>query len=561
MEMSILVRPVSWHKMPSKPIIEMFGYTSDGRSIYVQIQTCSTYILRFNQPITDTLLDDVNEVFRPVSIKKSEFTPNILIVRTPEPISGNPKWIEMVKDPYGDIESLWEARGLSPYEWLALYRYTPLPGKYTTADLNISVIEEDVFNVVDELEDVPLRYMFANFDDKLSQVEIITLHLDEMNSYIITHDRSLLSFPSGAVIIDATSEDDLFVKFFALYNTFRPDRYMCKSNDPLLTGHVEVNDKHKRACKINLLQCHDIEDLELNILSMESVNDTLETLCNNICVNIDTFLYDDVSNIIHKVVYNVDPGSVFATGEIENPQHIHLTSPGIYRNVYVYSYGELYRNIMLTSTHLMTVILAEYLEHAPSPLISKMFYSHYVERSDLSSLEEILDNIDTISIGEASLMSLHPLTVNWAKQIKQLPCYVALNSESSLTLEEDGTIDSVGISLLSRISFDLLRDVIREYLLNSSVSMENMENIPIEKFIMTERITTLSKVSEGQRIRQILTSQYGSTITGWLTVKYVMTTKGPLLLELFGKDDMLDYDYYRGEVRRYVDNLRVLEVK
>lgn len=595
--MSILVRPVSWHQ--SSSTVEISGYTPDGRSIFVQVVTHSTYILRFNETISENSLTNITELFRPTSVKQSKVVPNTVTIRSAEPISVKTlsNHLEIRVDPYDPIQSLWEARELTPYDWLVIYRYSPLPKNYTTADLNISVIEEDMFTAVDEHTEVPTRYIFASFlpDDiskEIKQIEMVMVNSDGISGYVITCDGSLPAPPS-MVVVNANNERNLFVKFFALYNTFQPDRFIYQGDGlNYLRERLAANNHPPFSVtgvdNIDLLQYYHkfyphlrgytIQDIagkrtvkgQTDILSMvnlffdDNVNDDLESLCDDLCVDLTTCLKDDVPDIINKLAFNIDPGTVFATGEISRPGHIKSASPGIYRNVYVYDYGGLYLDIMLTSRNPFVVKLAEYLTDSPSSLIVAAFYSIYVDRTELLPiLDELLNTI----LSSNTIIALKPFTIlsttviDEVREVDKLPYYVVLDSESTFTLTEDNVIET---NRLDYLQFGLIQDVVRDYLLSinstNTYTLPDLSTISQEKFVLQEYISTSNRLTEEMGTRQVLAAQYGKVIATWIAVKYIMTTDGPKLLSLLKEDTKIDYDYYEQILQQQIANLQVLTI-
>lgn len=695
----LLVRPVTWSSMTpiastskqnpiSFPCIQIFGYTSDGQSIYVQIPRNTTWILKFGQTVDDEMVTNITEILNPISITS---TNNIVIVRAPElspiQLTANPDyegiatWEDIKQDPYGEVESLWEARDISPYDWIVINRYAPIPGKYTNCQLNIRTEEKNIFSADNiDVPNVFPRLFFwdiqvfadkkgeypnsTNPDDAIALLSVITVSKEGTNGYTIIN-GTVNEQRNNMVTMKAADEKDLLNKFFALYNTFQPDRQIYYNGDmfdmPYLLNRLSLyNLEIPRISKITslypeiqtksyptpfgreinrtvVIPGNEVIDLihyyrlfyphftnhKLNTISkaflgqfsgsdpgneildtgemmevirirnesfinkiveyslmdslrmrklwdVNNISANLEYVCNNLGISIDSLLRLSCESIIDRAVYNIDAGTSLTKASYINPIYPKEATRGIYCNIYIYDYSELYRGLMRSSDQTLATILASRLKRAPPKLILTAFYSSYIDRADLlpqlnNMLENILATNLVIALEPFIIRSIGPLRFDWLKEIERIPCYAAVSKASYITLDNSGNLELAGLSKLCRPKFDLAYDVIKQYLMLiyadnlDNFIIPNMEELPIEKFALTERIGNIENLSlNGTKYK--LAVQYGATIATWVTVKYIMTNRGPILMTLLGPNDKIDYGYYTNELNTYMTELQTLKV-
>lgn len=696
----LLIRPFAWSSVnPSAaalranpslfPSIQIFGYTSDDRTIYIRIPRKSTFILRFTQEIDNEMITSITDILNPSSVKPSYVDSRVLIVRAPElspiELTANPNneglatWIEAKQDPYGEIEALWEARELGPYEWISVSRYSPIPGKYTNADLNIRT-EEDYLLAVPDTKDLPYvmpRLIFwdietfasrpgqfpnaSNPNDFISLISVITASSEGTNGYVIVKGNVnpdlIPRRGQNMVLVRANDEKDLLNKFFAIYNTFKPDRQVYYNGDtfdmpyfldrlningmdlpriskipslapyvksqmvPTPFGHelastmvipgteiidliqffrrfypqfknhkldyvskfflgegktgltidammdaIRRNDPVKMAEVVDYSFTDSLRMIEL--WDLLDIQDILESLCNNLGISISTLLRADFDDIVDRVAYNVDAGFVTMKGKPDSPTHLKEAVRGFYRNVYIYDYSELYRQVMLLSEQPLVQTLATRIEGAPPKLIMTAFYSSYVDRTQLLPIlnKMLLDVLGTnliIAIEPFIIRSIGPLDAEWLKDLGQSLWYVSVSKASYITLDQNGEIELAGLSKLCRPKFELAADIIRQYLTRvyegtiKEFVIPDLQTLPLDKFILSEKLGTSEKPDT---VKSQLTTQYGSQIVTWVVVGYVQTTRGPVLQSALKAEDTLDYAYYMTELGKYLKELQSLKI-
>lgn len=684
--LKLFIKPISWSSVNQTidvikknyglgSCIEIFGYTSDGRTVYVRLPRRSTFILTFAEEVDDNMIDGIYEIFNAISIKKSQLDNKILIVRAPElspiQLTANPyfeelaTWIESKQDPYGDLESLWEAREIGPYEWITINKFVPLPGKYTDCDLNLTADETNIESI--PLMEIELPEIFPklffwhiniavnnygefpnsiNSKDYISMISIITVSKEKTNSYVIVNGDIMCS-AKDMVIIRVKDEKDLISQFFGLYSTFNPDRQIYYNGDMLdmpylldrailnnyiippiskilsgdacITQHEYITpfgNENSQTIKspgveiidlihyyrrfypyFNNYQLETVSNKNIHELiyddiykihklwNIDDIQERLENICNNLGVSIDTILHKNFEEIIDRACFNIDVGTAVIGGSKERPKHLRDAIRGIYRNVYIYDYSELYRLLMINSNQQIASILGNRLEGAPPSLIMTAFYSRHIDRTDLSSslkniLDEVIGKKTVISLESTIIKSIAPLvTANtgcytgWLKLLNNIPSYISVAKASYITFDDDEKVEISGFDKLCRPKFKLINDILLQYISriydNTFIefAIPKIEDQSFDNFILTQKIGDIvscdnpsSPASIDNEIKFKLLSQYGSPVSTLITVKYIMMKRGPILLSNINESDIIDYNYYIMEIEKYIKSLQSLKV-
>lgn len=329
---------------------------------------------------------------------------------------------------------------------------------------------------------------------------------------------------------------------------------------------VRTNDINKLAKVVDYSYIDSFRMYEL--WTETNVKDNIETLCNNLGLDDNIILRSSLEEVITRAVYNIDAGSALLKGQYDNPLHLKEAVKGIYRNVYVYDYSEIYRQIMITSEQLIAMKLAERLQGAPSKLITTAFYSGYVDRKEIllilnNLLNDVLKTGLIIAIEPFIVRSIGPLDLPWLTKLYVSPWYISVSKASYIILDDNGGLEMAGLAKLCRPPFPLANDIIREYLLlayNKQIfKMPDIKTYPIEKFYLTIKLTSTDTTTTNQ-LKASLIAQYGLSIATWVSVKYVVTQRGPVLISKLLDTDVIDYKYYTTELNKYIKELTALKI-
>lgn len=280
----------------------------------------------------------------------------------------------------------------------------------------------------------------------------------------------------------------------------------------------------------------------------------LEKVCNNIGINIDTLLCKSFNDIVDILAFNIDISSVLLTGKTSEPTHLQAGNVGIYQNIYIYDYSELYRNLMINSGNHLASLIGLRLEDAPPKLIFTAFYSKYVDRDNLSI--ELIDYLNTI-ITNNTIISIDATTIRSATPIDNLKLitlaqhYVSLSNSSYIVVNDD--IELFGVAKLARVPFELMKDVMRDYFLDE-IDIPDLNTIEKSKLYLTE---TLTNIVDNTSIKYKLFLQHGKEDI--VPVKYLMIeNKGPVLLANVLDTDLIDSTYYIKEINTRIEMLNQL---
>lgn len=297
------------------------------------------------------------------------------------------------------------------------------------------------------------------------------------------------------------------------------------------------------------------------------VLDKLEIVSNNLSITNNMLLRYPVWEIINIAAFVVDPGAIFVRGYKGYPDHLIEAKLGIYRNVYLYDYSEIYRQLMLNSGQFMAKHLAEYLVGAPSKLITEAFYSKYVFRTPLmSQLNVLIRNMLNTDL----IIAIEPFIIRSIGKLEELPwvellsvhsIYAQVGKASYISMDQDFNLESAGLAKLAKPKFGLAQNLVRDYLIavynNAEVIMPNLDEDDLEEFLLTEKLT---HSNSKKKVQLILRQQYLVDYSTWVIVKYLMTVTGAKVYDLQTPEYELDYDWYQAELDKYYKDLAKLPV-
>jgi len=597
----LLIKPLTWviHDPGPKSsyinYIDIFAYTIDGRTIFIRLKTHSTYSITFVHPITSDMIKDITDTFKPSFITISK--PENLLLRTSKS-SSIPllNYDTIQQDPFGVIESFWQSLQIGPYEWLEIQKYTPFSSdsasdlSIQTEDIYISPLNDTIPNSSERMK--RLFFCDPTFTDVgISSISIITSDINSITKYYLT--LTNLQDQKNTKVIITKSEKELLEKFFIIYTSFNPDiqifydEILSQFYKRIVYNNLDIytNSKMFSHETIHLIDYYRLFYPHLGDYSIKNVlnyitkttfetseklyklwitskiYENMESLCNNLGVTFNTLLTSNNHNILDRAMYNIYP---CAKRGVSSPYYkLKDLDPGIYQNVYIYDYSEIYRCLMLISDDESVSKLGERLEGAPSSLITYAFYSSYVDRTKLMpQLSKILDPIfeleTIISVDPYTIRSIDIIDNNWLKSIYTncLKCFVSLSKNNYIFLTENNDISIVG---LTKISFLHLEESISrylEYICSKDLDETNafeivMENNP-QKFILTEEVLE----SPDTLLKYTLFSQYESPPSS--IIKYIMTNSGPIILSKFGSNHQIDFDFYNKKINSYINKIKSL---
>ena len=622
MQKPLSILPSSWSCSNSS--IQIFGYTNTNTSIFVKF---------------------------PILAKRD----------------GPEMYKDMFENRYGVIYGIWKSKNLTPYYWININNYKPLPQKYAKCDLNISCGEEDIvqsnetndhdseekllfWDIETYVENTDIFCSANNPKEYIYMISIITKYKETRKSYLITTCNVPIS--NDYYVIKVSNEKALLERFFTIYQSFNPDRDIYFNGDsfdmPYLIGRCELNkvaiptisklsnyvpgkyitknaynqsvwgidtpgidridlmlickrlyphlenhkldtiakhflDKGKLPITLEeMIKAVDTQDPQLlDTLAQYSVIDSLRMVelwehldlsyklystCNNLKLSPDDVLHENMDILIDKIMYNMSIDSLDTTQN--KPEHLNNIERGIYMNVYIYSYAELYLQVMRSSNHENVRSLAIKLVSEPDELISKIFYSKYINTEELNKkvydeMQVLKSKYKIIGITGTQIFTQNEiLDHEYLQEIKFVDLFLS-EKEGNILLQR-GKFTSRGYGNLYRFECDYIQNVINYYLVSIrdniiSDNTEELETSNTENLILTRRINNLNDLSP-DKIEYKLIAQYDKKYIAGVTLKYIMSMDGPILYSKMTEDIKIDQDFYREAANRKIKYIKTFDV-
>lgn len=445
----LFIKPTKWEvtNIDNKKFIECIGTTSEGSSIYVRLPCNSTILTTIVNSISNEQnIIDANRKYIVLDIGIDD---GVLIIRVVSNTDSNSNNNGDLRDRYGPLSSLWAALDIGPYEWLTLNNYTPLPGKYTICDLNVSTDESYIEPLLD-IDDIDYspKLMLVDYRPLQQCLYLTTVKDEQAYNYEISW---VANAGLKSHVIRAQDEDQALTKLFGIYSHLQPDlliyfgketlttlqQYLTKYKPrlnivinivvrdeslPLIDLQQYINKFHS-PIPHNTLQEALINTDSQTLYELCSRLDTIErltTTCNNIGVTYNELLTSP--DIIDRIIYNMDPSAVMGTVKAQPlAMTTHLKSLTSLKSLdsvtYVYDYTELYRQLIMTGDNRLSTTLGILLEDAPPMLIAQVFFSKYVDRTlllpELRSKLTQLGIVDSITI--THIYSSRSLSGDWLR--------------------------------------------------------------------------------------------------------------------------------------------------
>ena len=316
--------------------------------------------------------------------------------------------------------------------------------------------------------------------------------------------------------------------FNNLKKYFLKNTYLPTTNEKILENLNSNNFN-----KILLNAYYDSYDI-YELIKKEEILQKLEKICNNLGCTIYDLHSSDFNNIFP--ILNL---TIFKDILKEPIINYNKNNFGIYKNVYVYDYIEIYRQIMLLSEDKLTQMLAYKLENAPAKLIYDIFNYKYLE-NDMKKIKlffkYVYENYEIISIDNQYMFLKNKIKSNILKQINNLKCLVYTKDNNIIRLDKKNNIYST-----IHISFILAYDIIGMFLSKrqeSSKRLESSKTNKIKKFI-------IPNIKKLEYEKFIITDKNN-------TSKYIMSDNGSVSVNLINNSTIINYSYYIELLNNYL---------
>lgn len=184
------------------------------------------------------------------------------------------------------------------------------------------------------------------------------------------------------------------------------------------------------------------------LFKLLSIDDNLEKLANITGVCIEDLLDLSTKDLVKKMMFRIDPTTSFADKGWKEPK-VKCITPGLYNDVYVYDYSELYLISMRNSKDNITKMLADLISDTPPEFISTVYHSEFVKLDSdevMTKLDEIIGRKDVIEISSYTLKVIGDNLANWVRKLSHYPGYLVLSHDSYIICDDLGHISVYGLN-------------------------------------------------------------------------------------------------------------------
>jgi len=281
----------------------------------------------------------------------------------------------------------------------------------------------------------------------------------------------------------------------------------------------------------------------------------LENMCNQTGTLLSEIMNITKDELINRIAYSVDPGSVF----IGNPQkedlliNSEIKPNRVYKDIHVYDYTELYTMQMQQYDDDFTFGLSEKIKACPSPIKAELFRSKYYSgRSDL--LKNLFENNESIEVNNTIIKTVGPARDETGGLVL-LDKYTHLLTLGKISFIAENWRDElikVGTSKIVKPKFKLGVDFLHEcldYLFEKSGKPEipEIRGGNLNRLILEAKVKDRNEYPPGSDKFKLAT-QLNRSIATWVNAKYYMTTEGPVLVDLITENHVIDVKFYEKEL-------------
>lgn len=323
---------------------------------------------------------------------------------------------------------------------------------------------------------------------------------------------------------------------------------------------LEYNDPAKMAKAVTY--CH-VDSLRLTQLwSREGIQGVLEQVGNTCGVTGEMVGMVYFNRLVEGLLYQVDPGLIFMN-QGNNNQLTKQATVGVYKDIWVYDCGELYRQVMVThSTNLLVKEVGKRIEGCPGLLIQEVFNSRFICQYNLvEAVEKELKKYNILSVDGCIVRSKKEIHEGWARLVSRVPLWVVVGKASYLMLTEKREMIAAGLAHVCRPCCLAATNVIEHYMRYlaglGSFEMLILHTMSRDQFYIKEKINALSMLGPNT-IKYKLALQYN--VSSCTSVQYMMTQRGPILTQYLTQEDKVDYAFYQSKINKYIACLKKLNI-
>ena len=483
---------------------------------------------------------------------------------------------------------------------------------------------------------LPDRMVYYNGDTydmdylltRLARYDLLPLqHFSKINNYTVPLTKVWVETPLGEdevnmLYLPDTDIIDLVHYFRRFYPELPSKRLDVVANTFLgagktglpiseMQGIVRTQDPNRMSEVVRYSYIDTLRMYELWVNPRLRVAERIEQVCNNLGIETSILLRARNSDILRRLAFNIDESTIFigsraAEKPKSNPSfsntfrgrkgaktaitHIAPAKSGVYRDVNVYDYSEIYRLLLLQSPDAITSIMGDRLDQSSPGLIEAAFYSNFVQRPQVEFSAFLIDIQHRFSV-----IAVEPTTVkvvgNFShpnmQLLRQEALYIPLGKVSYIALGVDGIFSFAGIARLARPAFPLARSMIEAYLKallrgDGTFTLFDAASANVTDLILHKKLSEESRTKDPNSIDYKLFQAQGSNIQTWISAAYVMTITRvepisteisteintgisgigavPVLVRDLTSDTVIDSAWYQAELQRYLAELQALPI-
>lgn len=336
------------------------------------------------------------------------------------------------------------------------------------------------------------------------------------------------------------------------------NKFLEKGKLPItLDEMIDAVDTQDSQLLDKLAQYSMIDSLRMVELWQElELSNELRLTCSILKITIDDLLHIDYDSIVDKFMYNIfsEPINNFCNSKLLIP-----LDKGIYTDVYIYRSSILYMQIMRLSSNETVRKLAEDLIYIPDELVCKIFYSKYIYNDELNKI--LLDEIQKIKhniIGMSETQIFSKSGDYNVSKISTAKLLLVASNDSNMILQNDKFVKK-GYNNVCNPECEYIKLIVEDYLLSIHNNVEPdgtncIADFNVKNLTLTRKINNASNLSP-DKLEYKLISQYDRGYTPGITLKYIMSTSGPILCDKMTIDLKIDYEFYTKMAEKHLQTL------
>lgn len=578
MNTSYVILPSSW-SYQYHPIPQLFitGFTEKGLAVKITLPLNITYIIKLQSEVTEKTLDHIENIMSPISLFVSEHDPKTVICRSrycdPVLLQQLQEHFDISIAPVNPIQAFWTATNTQPYGALAISQFKLLNS--SDDKLNLASKEDYILpTTLNQQNNITLLYYTLLFEEDQTHLVAIISNKDKYIPFIISTEHIPLTI-KHTTIYSVESYAALLNKFKSIISGYFPDIIIALTfadyqvvKQELEIEHICLHDYINR---FELRMSEFIADEEqLSIVNLynklaKATSIDLQPLwdaCNSLVITPFSLLNKPYHHTVKDIIYNMDE-AITKKDKSEKIRYLQACQPGIYSDVRVYDYSNVYRNNLLLSPE--NISLGIKLENAPPELIYSLYYSDYIDHKNISKLlTEEMSNIsaNVIEISTTKILTNSPITYSNVSDFLLFDTYstlIKVDEQSSIIYRKStDTIEFKGLAPICHIKCPAIKTIVSDYV----KSLTTEFTFDIHQFRRHDYIleTILDDNYIPNSIEHKLYIAYGDYIEQPLSVYYIMTTYGPKLYSTVDEFDSIDYDFYEKLLMPHLELLAHLPI-